>query len=233
VIKRDCIVTQDYDRNHIEAAIMSIDSRKLREPENGAEAICTQLNKPVDPLAENTYSPDSLNLSRSELYKREVIDWQRARSVIEHENTLINHRVTWLLLSQAALLTAFGTIYTKFSDKGAGNNALLLLCFLSIFGSIICLNVFYHIKNAQEQLNRITKWWYRELYDIHTHSAYLKQKYDDINKKHPPLHFWPNLESKINCDRSPRIEKLLIRTQELPLWFLGLWAVVVAVILVS
>jgi len=212
---------------------MSTDPRTPREAASGAAAICAQPNKPVRPLAETMCSPDPSNLSRSESYNMEVTNWQRARSVIEHENTLINHRVTWLLVSQAALLAAFGTLYTKLSNGELGKSTLFLLCFIALIGSVICLNVFYHVRNAQAQLNRITEWWYREAYDAREHGADFKQKYHDINRIHPPLHFWPGLEAMMNGGRAPLIERLLIRTQELPLWFVALWALVVAVIVVS
>jgi len=51
-----------------------------------------------------------LEISANEYANRDLINWRRVRSVVEHENHLINHRITWLLLSQAGLLTAFATI---------------------------------------------------------------------------------------------------------------------------
>ncbi len=36
--------------------------------------------------------------------------WRLTRAGIEHENTLTNHRITWLLYSQAFLLAVFGVI---------------------------------------------------------------------------------------------------------------------------
>ena len=32
-----------------------------------------------------------------EFHDREIVDWKRVRSALEHENLLTNHRLTWLL----------------------------------------------------------------------------------------------------------------------------------------
>lgn len=57
-----------------------------------------------------------VEISENEYSNRDLINWRRVRSIIEHENHLINHRITWLLLSQAGLLAAFSTIYAKWWD---------------------------------------------------------------------------------------------------------------------
>ncbi|HEX7408108.1 MAG TPA: hypothetical protein VF515_10745, partial [Candidatus Binatia bacterium] len=42
----------------------------------------------------------------------EIVDWKRVRLAIEHENTLTNSRVTWLLYAQGFLLGAYMLVFT-------------------------------------------------------------------------------------------------------------------------
>ena len=42
--------------------------------------------------------------------------WKLARSVVEHENDLVNHRITWLLATHAALLAALFVLLVKYFE---------------------------------------------------------------------------------------------------------------------
>ncbi|MEM9978375.1 MAG: hypothetical protein AAF808_12185 [Cyanobacteria bacterium P01_D01_bin.2] len=61
-------------------------------------------------MSDGTKYRKESNLSFNEFENREYADWKRIRSAVEHENALINYRQTWLLTSQAFLLTAFGSL---------------------------------------------------------------------------------------------------------------------------
>src|SRR6478735_3272731 len=46
----------------------------------------------------------------------DITVWKLVRSAIEHENALINHRLTWFFSTQAFLLTVFFAV-VAYSDK--------------------------------------------------------------------------------------------------------------------
>lgn len=54
-----------------------------------------------------------------EFKNRALTNWKRARSVMEHENLLVNHRMTWFLMSQAALFTAFALLMQAYGGATA------------------------------------------------------------------------------------------------------------------
>lgn len=91
-----------------------------------------------------------------------VSKWKLARSVIEHENTLKSHRVTWLLATQLLLFTAFTTIFVKFAENNNSLSAarffapLSLICLIGMFTSILAWS---NIRAAQKMVKRIQEWW--------------------------------------------------------------------------
>lgn len=46
-----------------------------------------------------TLQPEDENWD--EFHDVDIVNWKRVRSALEHENLLVNHRLTWLLSSQA------------------------------------------------------------------------------------------------------------------------------------
>jgi len=55
-----------------------------------------------------------------EFHDAEIVDWKRVRSAIEHENELTNHRLTWMLNSQAFLFAAFALTFAS-SPESVGD----------------------------------------------------------------------------------------------------------------
>lgn len=47
----------------------------------------------------------------------DIVAWKLARSAIEHENMLVNHRMTWFLSTQAFLFSAFAILLTSNAIK--------------------------------------------------------------------------------------------------------------------
>ena len=178
-----------------------------------------------------------IELSVSEFHNRELINWRRARSIIEHENILVNHRITWLLLSQGALLAAFANLYQKMSDKSVTNSEIFLipLLFLSILGILISVNLFSHLRNAAVQLSRVTEWWYQDAFNTVAEANKIsntddKKKaqlyeaaekiYERLNKNHPPLHLWYS----IDFGDKKGFHFVMFRSEALPFYFITLWA---------
>jgi hypothetical protein len=137
-----------------------------------------------------------LELLRFDEFKdKSLADWKRVRSAIEHENTLVNHRLTWLLSSQAFLFTGFGVIYS-------GNNnlySLMILAVIGMLGIAISFKIFVDIENAGKQLWRLDQWWH----ETHSYAKYKEQPYvpnqtnidrrlvayQKLGKYHPELQF--------------------------------------------
>jgi len=88
-----------------------------------------------------------------------------ARNLIEHEDNLINNRITWFLIFQGLLFGAFfqalslfeGTKLPKPSEhQGYLLYALVLLC---IVGSVSGLVAGIAIGTAENQITQVMKWW--------------------------------------------------------------------------
>jgi hypothetical protein len=46
-----------------------------------------------------------------------LAQWKLVRSAIEHENTLVSHRVSWFLATQLFLFAGFSSIFVKAVEK--------------------------------------------------------------------------------------------------------------------
>src|SRR5213079_896181 len=95
---------------------------------------------------------------------RQVADWKRVRFVIEHENTLVNHRVTWLLASQGFLLAGYFALVSGWAktDFKIGPATLVALIF-ALFGisAYICLSIGIMLYAAIRHIKHIQCWWYK------------------------------------------------------------------------
>jgi hypothetical protein len=148
-----------------------------------------------------------------------VADWKRVRSVIEHENTLVNHRVTWLLASQGFLLAGYLALLSGWAktDLKIGPETLVALIF-ALFGisAYICLSIGIMLYAAIRHIKHIQCWWYKvdinaELEDIETVS-----QSSELNTGHPYLQGW-----------KARKRTRLFGTEYMPYFFLGGWIILV------
>jgi len=113
----------------------------------------------------------------NELNDPEVVDWKRVRSAIEHENELTNHRLTWLLTSQAFLFAAYVLTF----QVSAKNDVIpemrpfyrYVLAAIAITGILVCGYLSLGVLAAQKQHEKLEDWW-------------AKRNIDDA-KRHPPL----------------------------------------------
>lgn len=101
-----------------------------------------------------------LDGSFEEFKAPDVTAWKLARAAIEHENTLVNHRLTWLMQSQAFLLSAFSiTMVAWVSDSLAEplrSRVALLLAVIALFGIYICAIIQRSVQKAFDALKNIT-----------------------------------------------------------------------------
>jgi hypothetical protein len=115
---------------------------------------------------------------------KEYADWKRVRAAIEHENLLVNHRLTWLLTSQIFLLAGFGVVFTAsiqswtqvavaqlntrspaVTDLHAVPHAEQLRWVLTIVcavGILMCLSVYRFLFVAENQLADLDDWWHNK-----------------------------------------------------------------------
>ena len=72
------------------------------------------------------------------------------RSMIEHENTLLNHRMTWMWTLQGLLVAAAGVMWE------IHNLVVLLIC---IFGFCSCISVGVSLQSALRAIESLLKDW--------------------------------------------------------------------------
>ena len=90
-----------------------------------------------------------------------VTRWKMARAAIEHENTLKNHRISWLILSQAFLFAAFAAVFNEGLKKSELFNSTRMLGFMGavcIIGIFICGVIAISIGTANKQIDAIVDW---------------------------------------------------------------------------
>lgn len=134
-------------------------------------------------------------------WEREVENWKRVRSAIEHENNLINNRLTWLFTGQGFLFTAFVLAFNVFNQLQCPNNEItfkyiVLSTIIALIGIAISVFVDNGVKAADAQIWGLDMWWHdyknnnnkgENLQDIDIY----KTKRPDLAKEkeelHPPL----------------------------------------------
>jgi len=92
----------------------------------------------------------------------EVLDWNRVRSEIEHEDNLTNHRLTWLLTSQGFLFAAFALIFQASTKTDVKPDLVpfyqYVLSGAAITGIISSAFIWFHLREAEIQLRVIDEW---------------------------------------------------------------------------
>jgi hypothetical protein len=108
-----------------------------------------------------------------EFHDVDIVNWKRVRSALEHENLLMNHRLTWLLSSQAFLFAAFAIIFqvsTKI-DVDSDHRVLyqIIMAYLAATGFLVALYIQRHIRTAEIQHGYLVKWWEAKGLDKNAH----------------------------------------------------------------
>lgn len=110
----------------------------------------------------------------------QVVDWKRARAVIEHENQLINHRITWLLVIQGALITWSGSQIGKVlgveqCSKISGCPQLGSLLPIALIGALVSIFISLTLSQAEKQIQEAVRWWK------------IRIEENECERFHPPL----------------------------------------------
>jgi hypothetical protein len=89
--------------------------------------------------------------------------FEAAREIIRHEDGLINNRVTWLLVFQGFLFTAFVNgvgLFEKFRGRHIAitciTAGLVMICGLGAASNLTAYNV---IQLAFDQQEQVKRWW--------------------------------------------------------------------------
>lgn len=145
-------------------------------------------------------------------------DWYRVRAGIEHEDSLINHRLTWLFTSQAFLFTAFVFVFlASMKDEPKNDYRTLFLLFLLVLGIVgATISFWIHTKlyAAEVQLTKLREWWF-----FHHQPEGL----NDTNWKtrlHPPIMGIP----------FSRVDRMLVSSR-LPVVFLLAWFLLLGIVI--
>jgi hypothetical protein len=107
--------------------------------------------------------------------------WKLFRAELEHENNLVNQRLTWLLSSQTFMFAAFALVlseWLKTEIKQEYHLVPLFLGLLCCYGIYMCFVVMVAVGRAHRQLARLQK-----LYSERIAACGFK-------KRVPPLQMW-------------------------------------------
>jgi hypothetical protein len=94
----------------------------------------------------------------------DISAWKLARANIEHENNLVNQRLTWLLASQTVLFSAFGLLFLASAKTGELINSAqvpvdILLTALGLFALYFCFAISIALEQAFEAIDSIADWY--------------------------------------------------------------------------
>jgi hypothetical protein len=143
-------------------------------------------------------------LSFDEFKSPDITIWKLTRSEIEHENNLINHRLTWLNASQGFFFTMFGLVYSAAAKGDLGNQkyqAPFLLGTIAMLALYFCLSIRSALRDAEIQLDILTQDYNRIRED------------EKFPERLPSLH-----------NRKGRSTKRYLVFEHLPAAFLCAWA---------
>ncbi len=117
-----------------------------------------------------------------EYHDDEIVDWKRVRALIEHENQLINHRITWLLALQAALVTLTGSNLVSLLKEGRAEDVFSIMP-VALIGFLVSLFITLALSQAERLIHETVEWW---------HDTRLAGSRPSSDKYHPSL--FPSLD---------------------------------------
>lgn len=93
-----------------------------------------------------------------------LAQWKLVRSAIEHENTLVSHRVSWFLATQLFLFAGFSSIFVKAVEKDllfGSVKVYTAFVVISCIGFYICILAWANMRAAGKMMGRLRDWWIR------------------------------------------------------------------------
>ena len=136
--------------------------------------------------------------------------WKLVRSAIEHENTLINYRISWLLATQLFLFAVFSSIFVEaIKNDKLFNSTKVYIAFtiISSIGFYVCILAWASLCAAQKMINRLRDWWLVHYSEHNNDEAkWINSiKFFQDESKFPPVNgiFTENLHEWFNVERLP------------------------------
>jgi hypothetical protein len=183
------------------------------------------VESPDDPAWDEIHEADSTHKNKSpskmwssdnptwdEFHDIEIVNWKRVRSAIEHENQLINHRLTWLLSSQAFLFAAFALVFQASTKVDVKPDQKFFYQFIlagfSFIGVVVSLYIQRPLRTAEIQHDRLRTWWIESLIN------------SENPNRHPPI-----------CGDPPNWHGRFLPTSRFSLVFVVAWIIFVLVVL--
>jgi hypothetical protein len=139
-----------------------------------------------------------------------LAQWKLVRSAIEHENTLINYRVSWFMATQLFLFAGFSSIFVKAVEKDElFGMAKVYLAFVTIssIGLYICILAWVNVRAAGKMIGRLRDWWITNFHAQENDFEKWKRsiQFFDGEKRFPPINgiFTENLMEYFGEKRLP------------------------------
>lgn len=183
------------------------DKEEIRNVFNSYLKLCKRLGvAPSEHLSEAVLE----RLHFDEFKNREYADWKRVRAAIEHENTVINHRLTWFFTLQGILIASVGFVLKDLRAAGRPDFGLVFILFLSAgIGLLLCLTIYTILRDARHQIDQLDRWWYKKWDQSITrmgedYPSKRSQLVDESWYGHPPLQ-----GMGLGRDELNRLDKLL------------------------
>ena len=136
-----------------------------------------------------------------EFKNRDFADWKRVRSSMEHENILVNHRLSWLFAAHAFLYAAFAVVFNAWNNLNNNEPAVagsyqILLTLISAIGVFICATIQRGLWEAENALRMLHRWWYsgeeqRENITLRPPATTSPSAGESKDKYHPPIQGGP------------------------------------------
>ena len=144
------------------------------------------------------------DLDWDEFHDIHIVDWKRVRAAMEHENHLVNHRLTWFLSTQAFLFAAFALTFQASTQSKPEQQSFypFVLAGFSLTGILVGIYIQRPLKTAELQHEELRRWWYKSIGNSDSTEA----------SRHPPV-----------CGDSPSWRDLLFPQSSFPLLFVAAW----------
>lgn len=178
--------------------------------------------------------------SFDEFKDRDFADWKRVRSSIEHENLLVNHRLSWLFASHAFLLSAFAVVFNAARNTPLDSSYDLarvqyqiLLILIVLLGTFLCLSIFNGLQEAEKQIRHLDRWWHapkHQAKNYWSNGKKRKEQQDEWNIMHPPIQGQIGYYGKNNLNHHMR--RLVSHTLT-PLMFLLVWVLILLFVILG
>lgn len=166
------------------------DKEEIRNAFNSYLKLCKRLGaSPSEHLSKVVLE----RLHFDEFKNREYADWKRVRAAIEHENTVINHRLTWFFTLQGILIASVGFVLKDLRAAGRPDYGLVFILFLIAgIGLLLCLPIYTILRDAGHQIDQLDRWWYKKWDQSITRMGedYPSKRSQLVDKSwyvHPPL----------------------------------------------